>query len=91
MPQTEDKLVLYALERKIIKKNSASRKIGKQSYFFYKVLEFYCIFKGFEEKLRLPYSCKATLVFLQNYPHFSQSASVCRLCLQTESTLERAL
>ena len=25
--------------------------------------DFYCIFKGFEEKLRLPYSCKATLEF----------------------------
>ena len=62
--QTEDKLVLYTLERKIIRKLCFSKN-RQAELLFYKVLKFYCIFKGFEEKLRLPYLCRATLVFLQ--------------------------
>ena len=81
--QTEDKWAIYALE---IAKKAAVYFLCKAEVhcIFIRNRDFYCIFKGFEEKLRLPYSCKATLVFLQNYPHFSQSVSVCRLCLQTD-------
>jgi len=46
-------------------------------------MDFHCIFKGFDEKLRLLYSCTAALVFRQKYPHFSHSAQfadfVCKL------------
>ena len=66
----------YALEIAKQKKQCAFIKVEVHCIFI-RNRDFYCIFKGFEEKLRLPYSCKATLVFLQNYPHFSRSDTVC--------------
>ena len=52
--QTEDKLVLYTLERKIIKKNSASRKIGKQSYFFIRYLNFIVFSRALKKNFDCP-------------------------------------
>ena len=79
-PQTEDKLVLYTLESNIIKKNSASRKIGKQSYFFIRYLNFIV----FSRALKKNFDCP-TLVGRRSFFFKNNFVSLGLSGLQTKS------
>ena len=74
---------LFAPLKEIIKQELSFILRSKLNFYYIRNMDFHCIFKGFDEKLRLLYSCTATLVFRQKYPHFSHSAQfadfVCKL------------
>jgi len=55
---------LFAPLKEIIKQELSFILSSKLNFYYIRNMDFHCIFKGFDEKLRLLYSCTATLEFL---------------------------